>query len=44
MLLGQHIGILEAIRRKDPNMASKKNLEHLDYMEKIITVDIIGKR
>jgi GntR family transcriptional repressor for pyruvate dehydrogenase complex len=43
-LLGQHRGILEAIRQKDPKKARKKIMEHLDYVEKMITEDIIGKR
>jgi GntR family transcriptional repressor for pyruvate dehydrogenase complex len=43
-LLGQHRGILEAIRQKDPKKARKKIMEHLDYVEKMITEDILGKR
>ena len=44
VLLGQHRRILEAIRQRDPKKARKKLLEHLDYVEKMITEDIIGKR
>jgi DNA-binding FadR family transcriptional regulator len=44
VLLGQHRDILEAIRQKDPKKARKKIREHLDYVEKMITEDIIGKR
>ena len=44
MLLGQHRDILEAIRQKDPKKARKKIMEHLDYVEKMITEDIIRKR
>ena len=44
VLLGQHRGILEAIRQKNPKKARKKIMEHLDYVEKMITEDIIGKR
>ena len=43
-LLRHHRGILEAIRQKDPKKARKKITEHLDYVEKMITEDIIGKR
>jgi GntR family transcriptional repressor for pyruvate dehydrogenase complex len=44
LLLEQHRGILEAIRQKEPKKARKKVMEHLDYVEKMITEDIIGKR
>ena len=44
VLLGQHRAILEAIRQKDPKKARKKITEHLNYVEKMITEDIIGKR
>jgi GntR family transcriptional repressor for pyruvate dehydrogenase complex len=44
VLLGQHRRILEAIRQKDPKKARKKIMEHLDYVKKMITEDIIGKR
>jgi len=44
VLLGQHRRILEAIRQKDPKKARKKIMEHLDYVEKMITEDIIRKR
>lgn len=43
-LLGQHRAILEAIREKEPKRARKKIMEHLDYVEKMITEDILGKR
>jgi DNA-binding FadR family transcriptional regulator len=43
-LLGQHRRILEAIRQKDPKKARKKIMEHLDYVEKMITEDILGQR
>ena len=44
VLLGQHRRILEAISQKDPKKARKKIMEHLDYVEKMITEDIIRKR
>jgi GntR family transcriptional repressor for pyruvate dehydrogenase complex len=44
VLLGHHRGILEAIRQKNPKNARKKIMEHLDYVEKMITEDIIGKK
>jgi GntR family transcriptional regulator, transcriptional repressor for pyruvate dehydrogenase complex len=44
VLLGQHRRILEAITQRDPKKARKKIMEHLDYVEKMITEDIIGKR
>ena len=44
VLLGQHKDIFEAIRQKNPKEARKKIMEHLDYVEKMITEDIIRKR
>jgi GntR family transcriptional repressor for pyruvate dehydrogenase complex len=43
-LLGQHRRILDAIRQRDPKKARRKIVEHLDYVEKMINEDIIGKR
>jgi GntR family transcriptional repressor for pyruvate dehydrogenase complex len=44
LLLDQHRRILDAIRQKDAKKARKRIVEHLDYVEKMITEDIIGKR
>jgi DNA-binding FadR family transcriptional regulator len=44
VLLEQHRNILEAIRQREPKKARKKIMEHLDYVEKMIAEDIIGKR
>jgi DNA-binding FadR family transcriptional regulator len=44
LLLDQHRRILDAIRQKDAKKARRKIVEHLDYVEKMITEDIIGKR
>lgn len=43
-LLAQHTRILEAIRQRDAKKARKKILEHLDYVEKMIAEDIIGRK
>ena len=42
VLLTQHRDVLEAIRGKRPREARKKMLAHLDYVEKIITKDLMG--
>ncbi|MBN2031803.1 MAG: FadR family transcriptional regulator [Deltaproteobacteria bacterium] len=44
VLLSQHRAILDAITEKKPKRARKKVMEHLDYVEKMITEDILGKR
>ena len=44
MLLKQHRDILEAIRKKEPKKAGKEMRVHLDYVERMITEDILRKR
>jgi len=44
ILLAQHRAILAAIRQREPKKARKKIMEHLDYVEKMVTEDIIRKR
>lgn len=43
-LLAQHSRILDAIRQRDPKKARRKIVEHLDYVEKMIAEDIIGRK
>lgn len=40
LLLRQHKAIFDAIRRRDPQAAREKVLEHLDYVEEVITEDL----
>ena len=42
-LLKQHMDVFGAIKEKKPREARKKMLEHLDYVEEIITKDLMGK-
>jgi GntR family transcriptional repressor for pyruvate dehydrogenase complex len=42
VLLRQHQAIFQAIRRRNPEEAKRKILEHLDYVEEIIHEDFIG--
>lgn len=44
VLLRQHKAIVEAIRQKNGKKAKKNILNHLDYVEKMINEDILGKR
>jgi GntR family transcriptional regulator, transcriptional repressor for pyruvate dehydrogenase complex len=44
LLLLQHRSILEAIRERNPRAARKKALEHLDYVEELITENMGGRR
>ena len=41
-LLKQHMDVFEAIKGKKPREARKKMLAHLDYVEEIITKDLMG--
>jgi GntR family transcriptional regulator, transcriptional repressor for pyruvate dehydrogenase complex len=43
-LLRQHRDIFEAVKQKDPVQARKRIIEHLDYVEKMIAEDLLGKR
>jgi GntR family transcriptional repressor for pyruvate dehydrogenase complex len=40
LLLRQHKAIFDAIRRRDSKAAREKVLEHLDYVEEVITEDL----
>jgi GntR family transcriptional repressor for pyruvate dehydrogenase complex len=40
LLLRQHIEIFEAIGRRDPGLAERKTLEHLDFIERLILEDM----
>ena len=43
VLLRQHKDIFEAIRQKNPKQARNKIMEHLDYVVKMITEDLIRR-
>jgi GntR family transcriptional repressor for pyruvate dehydrogenase complex len=43
LLLKQHRAIFEAIRQKNPKEARKKIIEHLDYVEQMITEDLLRR-
>jgi GntR family transcriptional repressor for pyruvate dehydrogenase complex len=44
VLLQQHRDIFEAIKKKNPKEARKRVTEHLDYVEEMITEDLLGKK
>jgi DNA-binding FadR family transcriptional regulator len=43
-LLKQHRGIYQAIRRKNPEEAKARILEHLEYVEEVIGQDLLKER
>ena len=35
-ILDQHVRVIEAIKKKDPVLASRRMREHLDYVESVV--------
>jgi len=44
VVIQQHMAVFEAIKKRNPKEAKKKILEHLAYVEKMISEDLLGKK